>query len=103
MEYLIKKLFGTSSEKTKKLEGRYNLFDEAEQETISTDETEIAESVPVKEYTRKAESLFKSFPPFAIIEDHYIYRDFFTHSITLSIILNELMQAIYYYSKIPVE
>lgn len=51
MEYLIKKLFGTSSEKTKKLEGRYNLFDEAEQETISTDETEIAESVPVKEYT----------------------------------------------------
>lgn len=66
IEYLTKKLFGTSSEKTKNLEGQYNLFDEAEQEAISTEETEIAESVPVKEHTRKAKSrqadVFKGVP-----------------------------------------
>lgn len=56
IEYLTKKLFGTSSEKTKNLEGQYNLFDEAEQETSPTDETEIVLSVPVKEHTRKAKS-----------------------------------------------
>ena len=53
IEYLTKKLFGTSSEKTKNLEGQYNLFDEAEQEAIPVDETETAGSVPVKEHTRK--------------------------------------------------
>ena len=66
IEYLTKKLFGTSSEKTKNLEGQYNLFDEAEQEAIPMDETEIAESVPVKEHTRKAKSkqadVFKGVP-----------------------------------------
>lgn len=66
IEYLTKKLFGTSSEKIKNLEGQYTLFDEAEQEAMSTDETEIAESVPVKEHTRKAKSgqadVFKSIP-----------------------------------------
>ena len=66
IEYLTKKLFGTSSEKTKNLEGQYNLFDEAEQEAMPTDETEIAESVPVKEHTRKAKSrqadVFKGVP-----------------------------------------
>lgn len=48
IEYLTKKLFGTSSEKTKNLEGQYNLFDEAEQEAIPVDETETAGAVPVK-------------------------------------------------------
>ena len=66
IEYLTKKLFDTSSEKTKNLEGQYNLFDEAEQEAVSTDEIEIAESVPVKEHTRKAKSrqadVFKDVP-----------------------------------------
>ena len=66
IEYLTKKLFGTSSEKTKNLEGQYNLFDEAEQEAIPMDETEIAGSVPVKEHTRKAKSkqadVFKGVP-----------------------------------------
>ena len=66
IEYLTQKLFGTSSEKTKNLDGQYSLFDEAEQEAMSTDETEIAESVPVKEHTRKAKSkqtdVFKGVP-----------------------------------------
>ena len=66
IEYLTKKLFGTSSEKTKNLDGQYSLFDEAEQEAMPTDETEIAESVPVKEHTRKAKSkqsdVFKGVP-----------------------------------------
>ena len=34
IEYLTGKLFGASSEKTKNLEGQYNLFDEAEQEAL---------------------------------------------------------------------
>ena len=66
IEYLTRKLFGTSSEKTKNLDGQYSLFDEAEQEAMPTDETEIAESVPVKEHTRKAKSkqtdVFKGVP-----------------------------------------
>ena len=56
IDYLTDKLFGASSEKTKNLEGQYNLFDEAEQETIPNGESEAAESVPVKEHTRKAKS-----------------------------------------------
>ena len=32
VEYLTGKLFGTSSEKTKRMEGQLSLFDEAEQE-----------------------------------------------------------------------
>ena len=39
IEYLTRKLFGTSSEKTKNLDGQYSLFDEAEQEALPTDET----------------------------------------------------------------
>lgn len=54
IEYLTRKLFGTSSEKSKNIEGQYSLFDEAEQEASQTDESEAAESVPVKEHTRKA-------------------------------------------------
>lgn len=66
IDYLTNKLFGTSSEKTKTLEGQYSLFDEAEQETVPNDESEVAESVPVKEHTRKAKSkqseIFKGVP-----------------------------------------
>ena len=51
IEYLTKKLFGTSSEKTKNLDGQYSLFDEAEQEAVSTDEAEISEFMSVKEHT----------------------------------------------------
>lgn len=40
IEYLTKKLFGTSSEKTQNLDGQYSLFDEAEQEAMPTDETD---------------------------------------------------------------
>lgn len=53
IDYLTNKLFGTSSEKTKTLEGQYNLFDEAEQEAVPADESDIAEAIPVKEHTRK--------------------------------------------------
>ena len=34
IEYLTKKLFGTSSEKRKDIEGQLNLFDEAEQDRL---------------------------------------------------------------------
>ena len=47
IDYLSNKLFGTSSEKTKNLEGQYSLFDEAEQEAMPTDESEIAKSVQI--------------------------------------------------------
>lgn len=66
IDYLTNKLFGTSSEKTKTLEGQYNLFDEAEQEAVLADESDIAEGIPVKEHTRKAKSkqsdIFKGVP-----------------------------------------
>lgn len=66
IDYLTNKLFGTSSEKTKTLDGQYSLFDEAEQEAIPSDESEIAEEIPVKEHTRKAKSkqseIFKGVP-----------------------------------------
>ncbi len=62
----IKKLFGTSSEKTQTPEGQYSFFDEAEQEAIPNDEAEAAESIPVKGHTRKAKSrqpdIFKGVP-----------------------------------------
>lgn len=57
---------GTYSEKTKYLKDQYNLFDEAKQEAIPDDETETAESVPVKEHTRKSKNrqadVFKGVP-----------------------------------------
>ena len=57
---------GTYSEKTKYLKDQYNLFDEAKQEAIPADETETAESVPVKEHTRKSKNrqadVFKGVP-----------------------------------------
>lgn len=66
IDYLTNKLFGTSSEKTKTLEGQYTLFDEAEQEAVPADESDIAEAIPVKEHTRKAKSkqsdIFKGVP-----------------------------------------
>lgn len=66
IEYLTKKLFGTSSEKSQNLDGQYSLFGEAEQEAMPTDETEIAESFSVKEHTRKVKSkqsdVFKGVP-----------------------------------------
>ena len=66
IDYLTAKLFGTSSEKTKNLEGQYSLFDEAEQEAAPADESAVAESILVKEHTRKAKSkqadIFKGVP-----------------------------------------
>jgi uncharacterized coiled-coil protein SlyX len=65
IDYLTKKLFGTSSEKTKNLEGQLSLFDEAEQEARPQEEP-AADAVTVKEHTRKAkrtsEELFKGIP-----------------------------------------
>lgn len=65
-EYLAGKLFGTSSEKSKNIEGQLNLFDEAELETqLSPDTTEL-ETVIVKEHTRQAkrasDEIFKGVP-----------------------------------------
>ena len=66
IEYLTKKLFGTSSEKTQNLDGQYSLFDEAGQEAMPTDETQIDESFSVKEHTRRTKSkqadVFKGVP-----------------------------------------
>lgn len=65
IDYLTKKLFGTSSEKSKDIEGQLNLFDEAEQEA---DLQEIEENsvVTVPEHQRKTrrthEELFKGIP-----------------------------------------
>ena len=48
IDYLTKKLFGTSSEKSKNVEGQLSLFDEAEQEAGAYEEPE-AEGTVVKE------------------------------------------------------
>lgn len=53
IDYLTKKLFGTSSEKNKEMEGQLNLFDEAEQEA----DPQVSERngvVAVPEHQRKA-------------------------------------------------
>ena len=63
VDYLTKKLFGTSSEKMKDVEGQLNLFDEAEQEA---DIDLKAPVIKVSEHTRKKkrtlEKLFKGVP-----------------------------------------
>ena len=65
IDYLTKKLFGTSSEKSKNVEGQLSLFDEAEQEAGACGEPEDRETV-VKEHTRKAKGthaeLFRGVP-----------------------------------------
>ena len=50
VDYLTKKLFGTSSEKMKDVEGQLNLFDEAEQEA---DVDLKAPVIKVPEHTRR--------------------------------------------------
>ena len=58
VDYLTKKLFGTSSEKMKDVEGQLNLFDEAEQEA---DVDLKAPVIKVSEHTRKKNVLLRSF------------------------------------------
>ncbi len=53
MEYLTRKLFGTSSEKSKTVAGQLNLFDEAEQEAQLPEEEAATETV-IKEHTHSA-------------------------------------------------
>ena len=66
IEYLTHKLFGTSSEKSKNIEGQLSLFNEAEQETQAFDKEEEAATVTVKEHTRQAkrthDEIFKGVP-----------------------------------------
>ena len=66
IEYLTKKLFGTSSEKRKDIDGQLNLFDEAEQEADPTWEQELPDDITVPEHKRKARrthaDLFKNVP-----------------------------------------
>jgi len=65
IDYLTKKLFGTSSEKSKDVEGQLNLFDEAEKEAYLQD-TEESSVVTVPEHQRKArrthEEMFRGIP-----------------------------------------
>lgn len=51
VDYLTKKLFGTSSEKSGGIPGQLNLFNEAEQEAAPEEEPEPA---VIREHTRKA-------------------------------------------------
>lgn len=54
VDYLTKKLFGTSSEKMKDVEGQLNLFDEAEQEAEQEADIDLkAPVIKVPEHTRK--------------------------------------------------
>lgn len=63
IDYLTKKLFGTSSERSRNAEGQMSLFDEAEQEALTAGE---AEEMIVKEHTRKPKGthaeLFRGVP-----------------------------------------
>ena len=52
VDYLTKKLFGTSSEKSKNVEGQLSLFNEAEQEASPAGEQ--AEEGIVREHARRA-------------------------------------------------
>ena len=67
IEYLTKKLFGTSSEKRKDIDGQLSLFDEAEQEADPTWKQELPDDITVPEHKRKARrtyaDLFKMFLP----------------------------------------
>ena len=51
VDYLTRKLFGTSSERTQNIEGQLSLFNEAEQEAGPLEEP--AEPVIVREHTRQ--------------------------------------------------
>lgn len=66
IEYLTKKLFGTSSEKRKEVDGQLNLFDEAEQEADSSWNLELPDDITVPAHKRKAKrthaELFKNVP-----------------------------------------
>ena len=62
----LKKLFGTSSEKRKDIDGQLNLFDEAEQEADPTWKQELPDDITVLEHKRKPRrthtDLFKNVP-----------------------------------------
>lgn len=66
IEYLTKKLFGTSSEKRKDIEGQLNLFDEAGQEADPVWNPELPDDIIVPEHKWKAgrthAGLFKNVP-----------------------------------------
>ncbi len=66
IEYPTKKLFGTSSEKWKDMEGQLNLFDEAGQEAEPARDPELPDGIIVPEHMRKARrthaELFKNVP-----------------------------------------
>lgn len=66
IEYLTKKLFGTSSEKRKEIDGQLNLFDEAELEADSNWKPELQDDITVPAQKRKAKrthaELFRNVP-----------------------------------------
>jgi hypothetical protein len=60
VDYLTRKLFGTSSERSKNVEGQLSLFDEAEQEAGACGEPKDGETF-VREHTRKAKGTYAEF------------------------------------------
>ena len=66
IDYPTQMLFGTSSEKSKTLEGQYSLFNEGEQAVVSTNAPESVEAISVKEHFRKRKGIhddtFKGVP-----------------------------------------
>ena len=58
IEYLTKKLFGTSSEKRENIDGQLNLFDEAEQEADPTWEQELPDDITVQEHNQRKKNYF---------------------------------------------
>ena len=103
IEYLTKKLFGTSSEKRKDIEGQLNLFDEAEQEVDSSWAPELPDDIIVPAHKRKAKrthaELFKNVPscdeiislpddericPFCGTQLEYIGKEFVRHEFRFS-------------------
>lgn len=66
LDYLTNRLFGTSSEKTKNVEGQLSLFNEAEQDVSSAGGADGDDAIVVKEHVRRPkgthEELFKGVP-----------------------------------------
>ena len=68
IEYLMKKLFGTSSEKRKDIDGQLNLFDEAEQEYRNIGTTGLLQIIVEAKFS------FGSDPCKVIFGIYIIYR-----------------------------
>lgn len=59
VDYLTNKLFGTSSEKTKDIDGQLSLFNEAEQESPPAGDNAEGDGITVREHRRKSKGTHK--------------------------------------------